>query len=126
MSTNHDHDLRSQILRSCAAPLPHEPLRVEAWDADGEVWAMAAGERDRFELAHAKADQADFRARLVALCFRVEGRHLFTEADVPTLSRAPAWVLDPIVAAALRLNRFSDADVKELEKNSSSGPPDGS
>jgi cytochrome c553 len=90
------------------------------------VRAMSAGERDEFEVAHAKGKSRDFRARLVACTVCDEdGELVFSTADIPALSALPAATLQPLVAAAVEVNRLSEADVKDLEeaaKNSSSGP----
>jgi hypothetical protein len=117
-------DLRAQILQFCATPLPSEAVTIPEWDdLTVAVGTMTAGQRDRFEVGHARAKNADFRARLAVFTVQgPDGRPLFTEADIPALSAGPARPLDRIVEAALRLNRFTAADVKELEKNSPSGP----
>lgn len=86
----------------------------------GECWikVLTAGERDKFELAHTKADMADFRARLVVACAIDErGAKVFDDMDMPRLSELPAYILDPLVEVAMRINRFSKSDQDELRKN---------
>ena len=95
--------------------------RVDVPDLGSYVWVrpMSAGERDAFEVAHEKSGGKDFRARLTAaVCCDETGKPLFDAACVPSLSQLPASTLQPIVEAAIRINRLSAADVKELEKNS--------
>jgi hypothetical protein len=88
------------------------------------VRAMSAGERDEFEVAHSKSRSKDFRARLVACTVCDEsGDLVFQPADIPALSALSAATLQPLVTAAVEVNRLSEADVKDLEdaaKNSSS------
>lgn len=87
----------------------------------GVVWVkkLNAGEQDRFEVANAEAKAADFRARMVsAVCIDPRGAMLFSGEDIPALTLFDAEVLDPIVEAALRINKFSKKDQEALRKNS--------
>lgn len=100
---------------------PPQLERVEVPDLGSFVWIrpMTAGERDAFEVTHERTGGKDFRARLTAsVCCDETGKALFDSACVPSLSQLPASTLQPIVEAAIRVNRLSPADVKELEKNS--------
>lgn len=91
-------------------PSVEEPIYVQS---------LTAGERDRFEREHVASDEQDFRARLAAYsACDSEGTPLFGPADVASLSRLPAYVLDPIVKAAIELNRFTSGDIEDLRKNS--------
>lgn len=103
-----------------AVPAPRVH-RIEVPDLGGFVWIrpLNAGERDRFEGEHNQKKNIDFRARVAAasVCDE-EGNLLFGPADVPQLSALPGASLDPIVSAALKLNKFTAEDIEELEKNS--------
>ena len=89
------------------------------------VRAMSAGERDEFEVAHTKGKSRDFRARLVACTVCDEaGELVFSPADIPALSALPAATLQPIVTAAVEVNRLSEADVKDLEEAAGNSPGD--
>jgi hypothetical protein len=76
---------RESFLQAYAIPPQVEPV------GDAFVRAMTAGEKDRFDLAHTKAEGRDFRARLLAASVCDEsGSLLFTEKDIPALSGLPA------------------------------------
>lgn len=82
------------------------------------VRALSAGERDRFEVAHLKSGETDFRARLAAACVcDADGTLLFCAADVAGLSAVPAGVLEPIVQEAIALNRLDAKAIEDLRKN---------
>lgn len=102
--------------------LPRELVHVAA--LGGSVWVrtLTAGQRDRYEMDQFEANKRekaqDYRARLVAAtACDADGRLLFAPGDIPLLSDLSCAALDPIYEVALRLNRFTSSDVKELEKN---------
>jgi len=104
-------------------PLERRPVTVPGLGSCF-VRAMSAGERDEFEVAHSKGKHRDFRARLVAMTVCDEDGNLaFSPADIPALSALPAATLQPLVVAAVEVNRLTEEDVADLEaagKNSSS------
>ena len=82
------------------------------------VHSLTAGEKDRFDIAHAKAKGEHFRARLLVATARdEEGDPVFGEGDVEMLSECPVSLLEPIVEVALRVNRMTDKDAESVEKN---------
>jgi hypothetical protein len=98
-------------------------IRTEDVDVPGigvvRVRTVSAGERCRLEFSSQGKGRDGYRARLVvASAVDQDGKPLFTYEDVDRISAMPAYVVDPIVEAVARLNAFSAADVKELEKNS--------
>jgi hypothetical protein len=113
----------SRISFLAPQPLERRPVTVPGLGSCF-VRAMSAGERDEFEVAHARGKNRDFRARLVACSVCDEGGDLvFEPADIPALSALPAATLQPLVTAAVEINRLTEADVQDLEeasKNSSS------
>lgn len=125
---------RESFLAIYAIPPPVEPV------GDAFVRAMTAGEKDRFDLAHTKAEGKDFRSRLlVASVCDESGSLLFTEGDMPALSRLPLPSIEPLVDAIMRINRIGEKEQADLRKNlngpngdsssvsaSSSGPPSAS
>lgn len=87
----------------------------------GTVWVkkLNAGEQDALEKQHTATENADFRARVVAFCtIDRQGARLFADEDVAELSLFGAEVLDPIVKAAARLNRWSEMAQEAIAKNS--------
>lgn len=110
---------RDQILG--ASDLPVEVVSVPEWGGDVGVRVMTGAERDRFEqsMAAAKGRTLDnVRAGLVAVVACDEaGNRLFEPQDVAALGGKSAAALDRVFTAALKLNRFSDADVADLAGN---------
>jgi hypothetical protein len=96
--------------------LDYEEVELSAGKV--RVCALRAGEKDAFDIAHAKAKGNHFRARLiVATCRDESGAPVFDESDLPRLSAAPLLLVEPLVEAAIRVNRMSDKDAEALEKN---------
>ena len=82
------------------------------------VRMLTAGERDRLEVASQGKGKEGVRARVVvASAVAEDGSPLFTYADVDRLSGLPAYVIEPIVNAAVRLNAMAPGDIENLEKN---------
>lgn len=96
------------------------PVEVSVPALGGVVYVrvLSAGQRDALEVSNARLEAQDFRARLTALvACSADGKPLFAPADEPSLSALPAYVLDPVVLAATKLNRLTPDDISELEKN---------
>ena len=115
---------RDQIL--AASDRVFEEVEVPEW-GEGQtvlVWTFHAGARDELEaesLEHpgnAKERLKDFRARLVARTVCDEsGTPLFTDADIPALTRKSAKAMDRVVDVAQRLNGIGGGDVEAAVKN---------
>lgn len=97
-------------------------LEVPEWGGHVFVKVMSGAERDRFELkVQASMDnqsQANVRAALCAsaMCSK-DGKRLFTDNQVAALGAKSGVALDRVFAVARRVNKVSDDDLKELEKN---------
>lgn len=82
------------------------------------VRQMTVGEKDAFEIANAADKGKYFRPRMAAACVvDADGAPLFRAADLPALAARPANELEPIIDAAVKLNRYSPEEVKALEGN---------
>lgn len=82
------------------------------------VHSLTAGEKDRFDIGHAKAKGEHFRARLTVASTRDEdGNSIFDEDEIEAISNWPTSLIEPIVDAALRINRMTDKDSEALAKN---------
>jgi hypothetical protein len=80
------------------------------------IRSLMAGEKDRFDIAAAKS--GEFRARLVqASCCTEAGQLEFTEADLHRINDLPLHLIEPIVDAAIRLNKIGPGDAEVLRKN---------
>lgn len=102
-----------------AAPAP-EVVPVDLPALGGRVFVreLTAGERDRFETEHARSQNSDFRAKLMAACVCDEsGKRLFTDADAKKLANLPASHVEGLVRKIIEVNALSDQDVEDLEKN---------
>lgn len=80
------------------------------------VRTLMVGEKDRFDVSSAKDGQ--FRARLVmACCCDEQGRPVFQDGDVHRLNDMPVHLLEPIVDAAIRLNKIGPQDAEAIRGN---------
>lgn len=105
-----------------------EKIKVPEWDGFVYVRKMNGLERDRWELIASKAvdkpSQANIRASLCAMTICDEkGKRLFTDNQMSALGAKSGTALDRIFAVAKDLNKLSDEDVEELEKNSLAAVP---
>jgi hypothetical protein len=109
-----------------------EAVVVPEWgNATCYIREMAGVERDEFEnywtrrkaLAVKAGEEAplpdNFRAVVCVFCMcDSKGERLFSIGDALLLGAKSAGALDRIAQAAIKLNKLSPAEVKELQKNS--------
>lgn len=108
------------MFREAFFALRGEPVFEPVQTAAGlvHVHVLTAGEKDALDFAAAKTPGVDFRARLVvAACRLPDGALAFGPADVPALSSMPYPLLEPVVEAAIRINKMTDRDAEDLRKN---------
>ena len=80
------------------------------------VRTLMVGEKDRFDTQAAKSKM--FRAHLVlACCCDEQGRPEFQEPDLYRINDLPMSFIEPIVDAALKLNRIGVEDSETIRKN---------
>ena len=91
---------------------------VETAFGSARVYALTAGEKDALDMSVAREPGVNFRAKLVQATARDEdGRPLFLPIDVPELAAASFVALEPLVDAAIRVNRLGDREAQDLRKN---------
>lgn len=107
---------RDQIL---AGPRPTVvEVEVPALGGKVSVRGMTIGARDQFEIANAADKGRYFRARLVVACVvDADGSPMFGAADLPALASLAAGTFEPVVDAAMRLNKYTPEEVEALEGN---------
>lgn len=114
---------RDTLLNSRSSGFTVEPVQTPLGTT--YVRTMTAGEKDDFDF-HATRD-GKFRCRLILLCCcDKDGKHEFGNKDLPALDELPLTVVEPIVDAAMRLNKLGPKEQEELRKNSPSPADDGS
>lgn len=101
---------------------------VPEWGDFVYVRKMNGMERDRWELMASKAvdkpSTANIRASLCAMTICDDkGKRLFTDNQISNLGSKSAVALDRVFSVAKDLNRLSDDDLDELEKNSLTAVP---
>lgn len=125
--------LRDRIL--AAEDRPHRDVATPEWAAAGvpmvRIITMSADDRDSWEaaalLSRARAEGTarlrGLRAELVARCAvdPENGERIFGEGDIEALGRKSAKALGRLFNIATELNAVTEAEVKELEKNSGGG-----
>lgn len=119
--------LDRQTILSKTPQLARERVNVPAWGGDVYVRELTAWERDSLEVSWEKTKRHNFRARLaVATVCDEQGEDLFGLKDIEALGKHPSTALVAIADVAFRVNKFTKEEVEELEKNSESGPSEGS
>ena len=109
---------RNSILQ--ASDVVIESLEVPEWKGTVYVKSMSGQERDSFEASLVSKDgknpvYANIRAKLVVRTACDEtGKRLFSEADIPDLTRKSAAALQRIFEVAQRLSGISSKDVEEM------------
>ena len=107
---------------------------VPEWGGAVRIGTMSGDARDYWELfLLAGRDENEvlraenIRATLVALCAVDDaGKLLFAKDDVIALGEKSAVALDRVYGKVKTLNRLSDKDAEEVEKNSEGDPSDDS
>lgn len=96
---------------------------VPEWDGFVYIRVMSGVDRDRWELRVEKGvdspSTANIRASLCAVTMCDEnGKRLFTDNQINALGEKSAKALDRVFTKAREVNKISDSDIEELEKNS--------
>lgn len=101
--------------------LGHEVVEVPEWGTHVRIATMSGSDRDAWEASlsvDGQINMRNIRARLVARCARNEdGTRLFSDEQADALGNKNGNVLERLAAAARKLNKLDEADLKELEKN---------
>jgi hypothetical protein len=102
-----------------AKDLTIKEVKVPEWGGEVYVRMMDGDQRDKFEADQIANPHSNVRARLVAatVCDSA-GNLLFTDADIPVISKKAGAALDRIFAASAKHSRITPADIDELKKAS--------
>jgi hypothetical protein len=111
-----------------------EDVEVPEWGGVVCVKSLSAYDRDKLEASMLRekgktrtVSLDDFSAKLFAATVCDEkGKLLFTESDVPSLSKKSAAALRRVLEVAQRLSGMNDADVNKLTGDLKNAPPEGS
>ena len=94
---------------------PHEDVETAAGMV--RVVGLTAGEKDAFDVVHAKAEGKDFRPARRRDLPGLRRRPIFDGPASPASPRRPLPLIEPLVNAAIRVNRISDKIAEALAKN---------
>ncbi len=119
---------RDEIL--AADDIQIELVKVPEWGGDVYVKGITGKERGQFEASvilysgnKQKIDMVDMRATLGSLTMvDVDGKKLFTPADVRALNKKSAAPLDRVFEVAQRLSGLTDDAVEELAEGLEDSP----
>lgn len=114
-----------------------EEVEVPEWGGSVFIRTMTGAERSTWETqitggqlgsgGDIKVDISDLREHLlVRVIVDEKGERMFTDKEIKVLGGKSAAALDRLFEVAQRLNRLSDRDMEELEKNSVSALNGGS
>ena len=111
---------KAQIL--AANDVKRIKLEVPEWGGEVYISTMTGTARDEFEtgiLSNAKGGKVgNARARLAAATITDEaGNLLFTADDIDALGLKSQLALDRVVSESQKLNKLTNADLEEAEKN---------
>lgn len=112
---------RAQIL--AADDLKEEVVDVPEWGGSVIVRSINGQDRDQFEIGSLNLSMArqpvNMRARLVVLsCFGEDGKRIFKDEDIESVSEKNALVLDRLFTVAARLSGITE-QVRALTKKNS-------
>lgn len=111
---------KAQIL--AANDVKRIKIEVPEWGGEVYISTMTGTARDEFEtgiLANSKGGKVgNARARLAAATITDEaGNLLFNADDIEALGKKSQIALDRVVAESQKLNKLTNADLEEAEKN---------
>lgn len=112
-----------------ASDLKREEVDVPEWGGKVLVSSFSADAKDSIEFKLYNLNQKSgvgIRAAYVGLALVDEhGQRLFTDEELPMLGTKFAGAVDRVFEVVSRINRISQADIEELEKNSVAVTGDG-
>lgn len=112
-----------------ASDLKREEVDVPEWGGKVLVSSFSADAKDSIEFKLYNLNQKSgvgIRAAYVGLALVDEhGQRLFTDEELPMLGTKFAGAVDRVFEVVSRINRISQADIEELEKNSAAVTGDG-
>lgn len=109
---------KADILK--ADDMQREPVEVPEWGGTVYVRRLTADERDIFEFNMIKTQTTGkgLRASYVGLALVDEtGQRLFEDEEIPILGTKFAGAVDRIFEVVARINKITEQDIKDLEKN---------
>ena len=105
-----------------ASDLKREEVDVPEWGGKVLVTSFSADAKDAIEFKLFGLNQKSgvgIRAAYVGLALVDEhGQRLFTDEEIPMLGTKFAGAVDRVFEVVSKLNRISQKDIEELEKNS--------
>ena len=108
--------IASQIIE--ASDLAALKVTVNEWGGDVYIRLMTVGERDAHELEwlnNKKKGVDNFRSKFLARCLSdAKGVRLFSDAEVPLLSKKSCVVMHRLWTQAMAHNALSEEDVQAI------------
>lgn len=97
-------------------------IPIPEWETDITVFSMSADERaaveQKWSNKKASTDPRQFRIDVLSKCLKkADGSPLVSEEQMKKLMTKNANAVERVFEAACSISAFSNADVKELEKN---------
>lgn len=105
-----------------ANDLTTETVNVPEWQGEIKIRSWTGAEREQFEksvnVIDGKVKSSDVLSRIAVLSIcDDDGKRIFTDADIPALSKKSAAALERIADKAVKLNGLTESDIEELAKN---------
>ena len=99
-----------------------DPIDIPEWGGSAFIRTMTGTERDSWEMYASKqmekVNGVNIRAKLacISLCDEA-GKRMFGDGQIDALAKKSAKALNRVYEASLQLNKLSDDDIEQLEKN---------
>lgn len=107
-----------------------ERRQIEPVDIPGAgrtyVRVLTVAEKDDFDKDVQESGGVSRPYILIHFCCKEDGSPEFDGFDIDRINRMPAGIVEPIINAALKLNRLTPSDVEDVRKNSENGRIDNS
>lgn len=120
---------KAEILAAAASDRPAHKRPVKEWGSDVYIRALSGHERDEVESWHIDNPRGvGIRAFVVAKGLCDEGGQSLglDESEVNQLGKGNGGAIDFLYWEIMKLSKYSEKEIKELEGNSSAGPSDSS
>lgn len=82
------------------------------------IKAMTVREKDVFDKNVREKKYGPRPGLIVACTIDERGIRVFEFEDIPKIDELPSYIVEPLVDAALRVNKYTDQEREELAKNS--------
>jgi hypothetical protein len=121
---------KEQILK--ADDIKTKTVKIPEWKGEVKIKMLTGAERDELEtITYPASGEKTARENIRAIwcIFSIvddNGNRIFSKVDIDSLGKKSSAALDRIFTAALSLNKVTNKDIEDMEKNSEAAPAESS